>query len=225
MSVTFRPLCLTLLLTLVSPLTLAATPDSSSAQSAPASAADSSPVQSAPASAADSSSAQSPATPSDIVNFLQYSNTFASSGQPTSEQFQALADHDFQRVIYLAFTTNPGAVPNADEQVKELGMQYLHIPVDFSNPLPAEFYTFADAMRRDPGKKTLLHCQVNYRASAFSFLYRVIYEDIPVATAKADMNTVWQPNETWRDFIFGIMADHQKDPNCPTCDWTPPPAD
>jgi hypothetical protein len=93
--------------------------------------------------------------------------------------------------------------------------------VDFSNPLPSEFYAFADSMQRNTGKKTLLHCQVNARATAFSFLYRVIYEDVPVAEAKADMNTVWQPNEVWRDFIFEVLAQNDFDPNCPGCDWTP----
>jgi hypothetical protein len=74
-------------------------------------------------------------------------------------------------------------------------------------------------MQRDPGKKTLLHCQVNYRASAFSFLYRVLYRDVPVQQAKSDMNTVWQPNETWRDLIFTILKENGKSAACDTCDW------
>ena len=64
---------------------------------------------------------------------------------------------------------------------------------------------------------------MNARATAFSFLYRVLFEDAPIAEAKADMNTVWQPNEVWRDFIFEVLAENDRDPNCETCDWTPPP--
>lgn len=160
---------------------------------------------------------------SEITNFRQYSDTFASSGQPTREQFQAVADQGFERVVYIAFTNNTNALPDADLVVKGLGMEYTQIPVDFSNPLPSEFYTFADSMQRNTGKKTLLHCQVNARATAFSFLYRVIYEDVPVAEAKADMNSVWQPNEVWRDFIFEVLAQNDIDPNCADCDWTPRP--
>jgi hypothetical protein len=37
------------------------------------------------------------------------------------------------------------------------------------------------------------------------------------------MNTVWQPNEVWRDFIFEVMDQNDVDPNCAGCDWTPPP--
>ncbi len=159
----------------------------------------------------------------EITNFRQYSDSFSSAGQPTLEQFQVIAEQGFERIVYIAFTNNPNALADEDLVVKGLGMEYMQVPVDFSNPLPDEFYAFADSMQRNTGKKTLLHCQVNARATAFSFLYRVIYEDVPVAEAKEDMNTVWQPNAVWRDFIFEVMAQNDKDPNCESCDWTPPP--
>lgn len=159
----------------------------------------------------------------EITNFRQYSDSFASSGQPTREQFQTIAENGFERIVYIAFTNNQNALADADLVVKGLGMEYMQVPVDFNNPLPDEFYSFADSMQRNTGKKTLLHCQVNARATAFSFLYRVIYEDVPVAEAKADMNTVWQPNAVWRDFIFEVMAQNNRSPECEDCDWTPPP--
>ncbi len=167
-------------------------------------------------------SATEPADPrlADILNFRQYSQTFASAGQPTAEQFELIADAGYERVIYIAFTNNQNAVPNADQIVKGLGMDYVHIPVDWNQPTSRDFYTFADAMQRYPDQKTLLHCQVNARATAFSFLYRVIYEDIPLAEAKADMNTVWQPNETWRELIFEVLAEHNISPDCEGCDWS-----
>jgi protein tyrosine phosphatase (PTP) superfamily phosphohydrolase (DUF442 family) len=159
----------------------------------------------------------------EITNFRQYSPTFASSGQPSREQFETIAENGFERIVYIAFTNNQNALPDADLVVKGLGMEYMQVPVDFNNPLPADFYAFADSMRRNTDKKTLLHCQVNARATAFSFLYRVIFEGVPVAEAKADMNTVWQPNEVWRDFIFTVMAENDVSPDCEGCDWTPPP--
>lgn len=159
----------------------------------------------------------------EIINYRQYSDTFASAGQPTREQFQAIADNGFERIVYIAFTNNQNALADADQVIKGLGMEYMQVPVDFDKPLPDDFYAFADSMQRNKGKKTLLHCQVNARATAFSFLYRVIYDDVSIADAKDDMNTVWQPNEVWRDFIFEVMGQNDVDPNCPTCDWTLPP--
>jgi len=173
---------------------------------------------------AGSASAVEEADPAlaEITNFRQYSSTFASSGQPSREQFSTIAENGFERIVYIAFTNNQNALPDADLVVKGLGMEYMQVPVDFNNPLPSDFYAFADSMRRNTDKKTLLHCQVNARATAFSFLYRVIYADVPVAQAKADMNTVWQPNEVWRDFIFTVLAENDISPDCEDCDWTPP---
>ncbi len=37
------------------------------------------------------------------------------------------------------------------------------------------------------------------------------------------MNTVWQPNAVWRDFIFEVLAQNGLSPECEGCDWTPPP--
>ena len=166
---------------------------------------------------------EAPSALQGITNFRQYSESFASSGQPTEAQLQLVADERFERIVYIAFTNNQNALPAEDQIVKRLGMEYMQVPVDFSNPLPDDFYAFADSMQRNTDKKTLLHCQVNARATAFSFLYRVLFEDAPIAEAKADMNTVWQPNEVWRDFIFEVLAENDRDPNCETCDWTPPP--
>ena len=155
----------------------------------------------------------------DIVNFRQYSPTFASSGQPSKEQFAAIAENGFERIVYIAFTNNPNALTDADQVIKGLGMEYMHIPVDWNNPLASDFYAFADSLQRDTDKKTLLHCQVNARATAFSFLYRVIYEGADMAEAKADMNTVWQPNETWRDFIIAVLAENGLSAECEGGDW------
>lgn len=159
----------------------------------------------------------------EITNFRQYDSSFASSGQPSREQFQTLADNGFERIVYIGFSDQGDALSDADRLAKSLGMEYMLVPVDFANPLPDDFYAFADSMQRNTDKKTLLHCVVNARATAFSFLYRVIYEDVSVSEAKADMNTVWQPNDVWRDFIFEVLAQNNVSPECPDCDWTPRP--
>lgn len=158
-----------------------------------------------------------------IMNFVEYSDRFASSGQPTAAQLTELGHQGYERVVYIAWTDNENSLDGEDRLVKSLGMEYLHIPVEWTAPTASDFYLFAGAMQRAPEKKTLLHCQANYRAAAFSFLYRVLYEDIPVAEAKRDLNEIWSPNETWRDLIFAVLDEHGISPHCDGCDWTPPP--
>lgn len=156
----------------------------------------------------------------DISNYREYSPLFSSSGQPTKEQLDVLRDTGFERIVYIAFTNSGNAFADEDQIVKKLGMDYVQIPVDWENPTRGDFYAFAGSMQTGPKKRTLLHCQVNYRASAFSFLYRVIYEAVPVADAKRDMNIVWQPNDIWRQYIFEVLEENNISPQCDGCDWT-----
>ena len=156
----------------------------------------------------------------DIRNYKEYSSMFSSAGQPSKEQLEAVKAAGFERVAYIAFSNSRGAIADEDAIVKELGMDYVQVPVIWDAPTMADFYAFAGAMQREPDKKTLLHCQANYRASAFAFLYRVLYQDVPVAQAKADMNSIWTPNETWRGLIFAVLADNDISPDCDGCDWT-----
>ena len=157
---------------------------------------------------------------SEIRNYIEYSPTFSSAGQPSREQLSDIKAAGFEQVIYIAFTNGGRAIADEDAVVKELGMDYIHIPVIWDAPTKSDFYAFASAMQREPSRKTLLHCAANFRASAFSMLYRVLHEDMSVADAKADMNKIWTPNETWRNLIFAVLEDNGLSGDCEGCDWT-----
>jgi protein tyrosine phosphatase (PTP) superfamily phosphohydrolase (DUF442 family) len=155
----------------------------------------------------------------DIVNYVEYSATLSSAGQPTAAQLESVADTGYERVVFLAFSDHDESLTNEDRLVKDLGMEYAHIPVDWDAPRNSDFRMFAGLMAREPGKKTLVHCQVNFRASTFSFLYRVLYQDVPLGLAKEDLNSVWVPNDTWRKFIFAVLEENGLSPDCDTCLW------
>lgn len=156
-----------------------------------------------------------------IINYVAYSPTFASSGQPTAKQLAQLGEAGLQRVVYLAYSDHERSLPHEDRIAKQLGLQYIHIPVEWDAPTLGDFELFASVMQQDPATPTLLHCQMNFRATAFAMLYRVIYEDVPLAEAKADMNAVWTPNVVWTDYIVDILERADIDPDCEGCDWTP----
>jgi len=155
----------------------------------------------------------------DIANYHEYSPQFSSSGQPTAEQLETVSKAGFKRVIYLAFTDNHTAIKTEDRLVKTLNMDYTHIPVDFDNPTLQDFEDFAAIMNRDKQQRTLLHCQINLRASTFSFLYRVIYGGVPVTKAKLDLDAIWIPDEVWYKFIVDVLKQHGLSHKCSECDW------
>lgn len=156
---------------------------------------------------------------SEIKNYREYSSLFASAGQPGREQFELIKAEGFERVIYIAFTNSKGAISDEDQIVRDLGMDYAQVPVIWDAPTTADFQAFAAVMESSPDKKTLLHCQANYRATAFAFLYRVLYQDVPILEAKADMNSIWTPDGAWKELIFQLLEENGVSPNCAECDW------
>ncbi len=143
---------------------------------------------------------------SDITNYVRYSDHFASAGQPTAEQLELASDGGTELIVYIGFSNSRGALEGEDSIVKELGMDYVQIPVDFKNPTVADFQAFAGVMQNNRDRSVLLHCQVNFRASAFSFLYRVTQLGADAEVARADMEKIWTPDATWSKFIDQVLA-------------------
>ncbi len=154
-----------------------------------------------------------------INNYIEYSSIFSSSGQVSSDDLNNIMKSGVKRIIYLAYSDQDRSLLNEDRLVKNLGMQYIHIPVEWSNPETDDFLLFAAVMQQNPSMPTLLHCQVNFRASVFSFLYRVIYLEVDIKKAKSDMDIIWRPNETWTKFIFQILEMNNINPACDECTW------
>jgi protein tyrosine phosphatase (PTP) superfamily phosphohydrolase (DUF442 family) len=159
--------------------------------------------------------------PADIRNYRELSAVLATAGQPAAAQFELIRDAGFERVINLAFSNDRNAVAGEDRIVRELGMEYVHVPVLWEAPTADDFETLAAILLQQPDKKTLLHCQLNMRASAFAMVYRVVYEGVPLVEAKAEMNEVWQPDGRWRELIFELLQAHGVPPQCESCDWGP----
>ncbi|MEM8983255.1 MAG: protein tyrosine phosphatase family protein [Pseudomonadota bacterium] len=159
------------------------------------------------------------ATYADIINLAEYPEGFASAGQPLPEHYQAIANEGFQRVIYLAYADQPETDIANDRAAHAAGLDYVQIAVRWDSPRPSDFATFA-AILNAADDKAFVHCQLNYRASAFSFLYRVIYQGVTVADAKPALDAVWRPNDTWLRFMRTTLDQHGFAIDCASCDWT-----
>ena len=156
--------------------------------------------------------ADQPAT--EVLNFRAYSPSLASSGQIAGHHLESLQQEGFQRIIYLAYRTRGNSADqlNIDKQATDLGLSYVHIPVPWQSPSLSDYQTFAAVMTSGPSMKTLLHCQMNYRASAFSFLYRVLELGTAYEEAANDLFAIWHPDAIWLEFINGVLAANNREP-------------
>ena len=140
-----------------------------------------------------------------LLNEVQYSSSLTTAGQPHEAELRAISDAGFQRVIFLAFNDHKNALKNEDRIVRSLGMEYFHIPVIWDAPTIRDFDNFASLMLTS--EKTLVHCEVNFRASVFGFLYQIIYRGMPIDEARSRLNNIWIPNTTWEGYITAVLLD------------------
>jgi hypothetical protein len=70
-----------------------------------------------------------------IFNFLPISETVITSGQPTEQQLAVVQEHGYQTVLNLALGSAHNALADERSIVESLGMRYVHLPVEFDQPL------------------------------------------------------------------------------------------
>jgi protein tyrosine phosphatase (PTP) superfamily phosphohydrolase (DUF442 family) len=146
----------------------------------------------------------------DIYHYQSLSETLSSSGMPTAEQVREMAEAGVQVVINLAPHDVLNALPNEAALVNDLGMEYFNFPVVWRAPKSGLLLRFMDTMDAHADKKIHVHCEANYRASAFIMLYRVLRLGWNKLDAIPVMEKMWNPEDfpAWQTFIDDNLADH-----------------
>lgn len=143
-----------------------------------------------------------------IFNYLYLEDKLSSSGMPTPEQLKDIAQAGKEVLINLATDKSEGAFANEGELAEQLGMIYIHIPVDWGQPTRQNLDDFFHAMQTHAGRDIFVHCQANYRASAFIALYRILHQGWKKEEAFAVLTGIWNPNDhpVWKTFIDHTLA-------------------
>lgn len=143
---------------------------------------------------------------SDLTNYQQNTATMVSAGLPDAAHFKALKSQGVTRVIDLI----PGDRGEEKLLVDGLGLDYHNIQVEWEHPTVANFVDYVTYMESNPTSgKTLTHCKLNWRGAVFTYLYRVIRLNEDEAIARQDLNAIWQPNDTWQNFIRQVKHHYQ----------------
>lgn len=137
----------------------------------------------------------------DLPHYAGIDAGLSTAGQPSAAQLQLVAAAGFDTVINLARADSPGALADEAAVVHSLGMRYRHLPVDFGAPRGEDFQRFCELMREETGRRVLVHCALNKRASAFVYLWRRLVRGEPDAEARVALERIWLPDGAWPEFI------------------------
>jgi len=149
-------------------------------------------------------SAQSPA------NLVNWRPGLVSSAQPNAEWLARVKENKYDLVVNLAPPQSHGSLTNEGGIVGSKGVTYVNIPVDFSKPTAEDFRFFTEVLKASRERSVFVHCQVNMRGTAFTFLYRVIHEGADARESIAKLQSVWNPDPVWKRFIEETLAAHGK---------------
>ena len=137
----------------------------------------------------------------DILNYLQVTDSIATSGQPRVWQFAEIAQQGYGTVINLALPTSDEAIANEAELVTAEGMNYIQIPVVWEDPELSQYDLFCAVMQANRSEKVWVHCAKNMRVTAFMALYAQKYLGFSAKAATTLISKIWQPNNIWSEFM------------------------
>ena len=136
----------------------------------------------------------------DIYNFLEIEDVYSTSGQPSESQFHLIKEAGHKLVVNLAPTSMlENSVVEEASILQELGLEYVHIPVDFKNPTETDFEQFVEAIQ--DRENVWVHCAANMRVSAFTYRYRTQVLKQDEEQARADLQKIWEPVGVWSEFL------------------------
>lgn len=138
----------------------------------------------------------------DIYNYVKIDERIATSGQPNERQFHLIREAGYGAVINLApSSVLENSVAEEGAILENLGIEYVHIPIDFMNPTEDDFTKFVHSLDEFSDKKVWVHCAANARVSAFVYRYRCSVLGDAAADAGADLRKIWEPFGVWKKFI------------------------
>ena len=139
---------------------------------------------------------------SKIYNYHDIPGLFTTSGQPNRYQLKLIAQNGYDVVINLApSSVLEGSVIDEAEILSANKVKYIHIPVNFNNPVKDDFLLFVKKLNENKDKKIWIHCAANMRVSAFVYKYRRDVLGLEDKQIIKDMELIWSPNRIWNTFL------------------------
>jgi len=140
-----------------------------------------------------------------VMNYHQVNEQLVTGGHLLDGGAAALKAQGVKVVINLLDE------PPADEeqQFTEHGIEWINIPIEWEDPKKSDFERFSKVMQEHQGDHVLVQCYLNYRASAMTYLYRVVVEGVPEPDAREDMNVIWDPGEyeAWDAYLDDVKIE------------------
>jgi len=132
------------------------------------------------------------------------------SAQPSVEQLKLIKEYGCSAVINLALSDAPNHIENEDRICLDIGLNYIHIPIDWETPSAEQCLLVLDLIDHLVQNEIVwVHCSKNDRSSCLMYVYRQFYMNMDMPTSQDLLHEIWEPNETWTGLIHSITLQLQ----------------
>jgi len=132
------------------------------------------------------------------------------SAQPSVEQLKLIKEYGCSAVINLALSNAPNHIENEDRICLDIGLNYIHIPIDWETPSAEQCLLVLDLIDHLVQNEIVwVHCSKNDRSSCLMYVYRQFYMNMDMPTSQDLLHEIWEPNETWTGLIHSITLQLQ----------------
>ncbi len=146
---------------------------------------------------------------SSIKNFLRVNEQICTGGQPTMAELEKLKQGGVRAVINLRRPSEYNAEEEA-AKARELGLRYINIPVDSSDPKDAQVDEFLKVTDDPANRPAFIHCHSANRVGAFWMIRRVLRDGWSVEKAEEEAKKIGMRNPNPREFALDYIRRHQK---------------
>ena len=140
-----------------------------------------------------------------VMNYHRIDERLVTGGHFVDDGLDALKAEGVTVVIDLRDKPPEGQQQSLAKQ----GMLWINVPIEWNDPEMVDFERFQQAMLTHEDDHVLVQCAANYRASAMTYLYRVVVVNVDEESAAEDLHAVWTPseeNQRWSDYLEEIKA-------------------
>ena len=143
-----------------------------------------------------------------IFNYHQYDDKLAAGGQPTEEQIADLKKAGYEAIVSLSPVSTRNYLPSEAMLSEQLGLDFIHFPVDCSQLKPTHYATFRGIMKGLEDKKIFVHCGGNIKSSNLIHMFKVLENGVREADSLAELRTIQDPENKWFSYFksFGMQG-------------------
>jgi uncharacterized protein (TIGR01244 family) len=146
---------------------------------------------------------------SSIKNFLRVNEQICTGGQPTMAELEKLKQEGVRAVINLRRPNEYNAEAEA-AKVRELGLRYVNIPVDHSEPKDAQVEDFLKATDDPANHPAFIHCAAANRVGTFWMIRRVLRDHWSLEKAEDEARKIGMRSPNLREFALDYIRRQQK---------------